>query len=175
VNYFLFCIGVLFPMTGHALPKTEIQFLFGEVQIRSATGEPLGSAVSLSRREITRSQKRIAERIIHIPTRGPVKEYETKLQVRGRKFTIHDNAGDLNGTGTFQGTPWAWKKWDYSAKTNHGRVKVSAATCAAGIHVEKTFYDPKGRVRLIYAEDWKPISRESFENLSSRLLPSPMS
>jgi hypothetical protein len=171
--YLLLVVPSGFAQTNSAPPEQTAYYL-GEVKMNSAAGQPYGSSISLVKRTLKPAENKIVELVLSLDAKQPAREYTTVFDVKGSKFTVKDEEGTFAGEGEFQGKAWAWEGWKYSVNMlgeRKGTLKAEDTFTGGALIVRKTFYSPDGQMRVIFAEDLKPISKEMYELLHPRLLP----
>jgi hypothetical protein len=159
------------PAPAPALPE-QITYLLGEVKITGPTGQPYGSTVSLVKRTMTPAENKIVEVVLSIEAKGAPLEFNTVFTLKDNKFTVKDDEKSFEGEGEFIGKPWNWTGWKYQVSmlgTRKGVVKAEDVLTETGLTVKKAFYSADGALRVNFSEDLKPISKEMYDLLHSKL------
>ena len=165
-------VPVTFAQTNSASPE-QITYFLGEVKMSSALGQPYGSSLSLVKRSLKPVENKIIELVLSLDSKQPAREYTTVFDVKGSKFTVKDEEGTFAGEGELLGKAWAWEGWKYSVNMlgeRKGTLKAEDTFTGSILIVKKTFYSPDGEVRIIFSEEFRPISKEMYEILHARLL-----
>jgi len=173
---FLFLLSGLLTSSAQNLPaaQEQVTYFLGEVKMSSPTGQPFGSSISLVKRTLKPAENKIVELVASIDPKEPTKEYTTIFDIKGSKFTVKDEEGTFAGEGELIGKAWEWTGWKYSVNLlgqRKGLLKAEDTLTTGNLTVKKSFCSPDGQVRVVFAEDLKPISREMYELLHAKLLP----
>ena len=165
------CLGVCYPQTSSP-PQEQAAYYFGEAKITSPTGQPFGSTLSLVKRILKPAENRIIEQVVFLDPRRPAEEHITVLDVKGSALSIKDEGGSFTGEGELQGKAWEWNSWKSNVKFTDGKgtLKSEDTLTGNGIQAKKWFYRPDGKVSAVITEELKPISKEAYELLRSKLL-----
>ncbi|HEX8265814.1 MAG TPA: hypothetical protein VF596_10435, partial [Pyrinomonadaceae bacterium] len=169
-------LGCLLTVSAQAIStaQEQVTYFLGEVKMSSPTGQPYGSSISLVKRTLIPAENKIVELVATVDAKEPTKEYTTIFNVKGSKFTVKDEEGTFAGEGEMIGKAWEWTGWKYSVNLlgqRKGLLKAEDTLTSNGLTVRKSFSSPDGQVRVVFAEDLKPISREMYELLRTKLLP----
>lgn len=151
----------------------QTNFYLGEVRMSSPTGQPYGVSLSLVKRTMVPAENKIIEVVMSIDPKDPPREYTTVIAVKDSKFTVKDDEGTFEGNGQLVGTPWRWKSWSYSVNMlgeRKGTLSAEDTLVNNGIIVKKSFYGPDKKLRVVFAEDLKPISKEVYDILRAKLV-----
>lgn len=148
-------------------------YYLGEVRMSLPSGQPAGTSVSLVKRTLLPADNRVVEVVATIDAAKPVREYTTVFDVTGARFRMKDEEGTFTGEGEFSGSPWEWTGWKYDVVMSgqKGRLQGDDVITPAGLSVRKSFSTTDGVVRMLFAEDLKPVSKAVYEVLRLRLLP----
>lgn len=165
------CLNVAYTQSNSA-PKEQAAYYFGEAKIVSPTGQPFSSTLSLVKRVLKPAEDRIIEQVVFLDPRRPAEEHITILDVKGSVLSIRDEGGSFTGEGQLQGKAWEWSGWKSSIKFTDGKgtLKSEDTLTVNGIQAKKWFYRPDGKVSAVITEELKPISKEAYELLRSKLL-----
>jgi hypothetical protein len=158
--------------TAPPAPPEQVAYFLGEVKMSSPTGQPYGSSVSLIKRTMTPAENKIVELVLSIDAKNPPAEYTTVFGVKDGKFTIKDEEKTMAGEGEFTGKPWNWTGWKYEVNmlgARKGMLKGDDTLSDTGLMVKKSFYTPDGQLRVNITEDLKPISKEMYDLLHTKL------
>jgi hypothetical protein len=173
---FLLLTVYILTASAQSLPVTQekVTYFLGEVKMSSPTGQIFGSSISLVKRTLKPAENKIIELVASVDAREPTREYTTIFEVKDSKFTVKDMEGTFAGEGEFIGQPWEWTGWKYSVNMlgqRKGQLKAEDTLTSGSLTVKKSFAGADGQVRVIFAEDLKPISKEMYELLHAKLLP----
>ncbi|MEO6392532.1 MAG: hypothetical protein ABIP75_11815 [Pyrinomonadaceae bacterium] len=139
----------------------------------SPAGQPYGSSVSLVKRTLMPAESKIIELVASIDARGPVKEYTTIFEIKGAAFTVKDQEGTFAGSGELIGAAWDWSGWKYNVNMlgdNKGTLTAEDTFANGTLMVKKSFSGPDGKMRVLFSEELKPISKAMYELLHAKLL-----
>lgn len=151
----------------------QTKYYLGEVKMSSPTGQPYGSSLSLVKRTVMPAENKIVEIVTSIDPNGAAQEFTTVIAVKNSNFTVKDNEGTFDGTGAFIGTPWRWSRWKYSVNMigeRKGTLIAEDRIINGAIVVKKSFYSPDKQLRVMFAEDLRPVGKEVYEILHKKLL-----
>ena len=163
-------VGLVFVISClNAVASTS--YLLGEIKIVSAAGKDHGKSLSLSKRTMDPKAQAIIEEVVHVTSQGEVKEYLTVMKVNGSRFTMKDGEDTYRGEGELTGKPWQWTKWKAKATfiDGTGGFRTQHHLVPGGILVKKEFFDPHGKLRLKFTEDFKFISQEAYDIIHGKL------
>ena len=165
------CLSAGFSQTNTG-PQEQMAYYFGEAKITSPTGQPFGSTLSLVKRVLKPSESKIIEQVVFLDPRRPAEEHVTILEVKGSALSIRDEGGSFTGEGELQGKAWEWNGWKSNIKFTDGKGTLKSEDKVAGdaILAKKWFYRPDGKVSAVITEELKPVSKEAYELLRSKLL-----
>ena len=174
LNLFLLlalCSEVSFAQAGPA-SQEQSAYYFGEAKITSPTGQVFGNTLSVVKRTLKPAENKIIEQVIFLDPRRPPEEHITVLEVKGSKFTLRDDSGTFTGEGELTGKAWEWSGWVSNVKFTDGKGTLKSEDTLANnvITAKKTFFRPDGKPSALIVEELKPISKEAFELLRSKLL-----
>lgn len=159
------------PAPGPAPPE-QVAYFLGEVKMSGPTGQPYGSSVSLVKRTVMPAENKIVEIVLSLDAKGMAQEYTTVLAVKDTKFTLKDEEKTFEGEGEYTGKPWAWTGWKYQVNLigeRKGVLKAEDVLTETGIQVKKAYYSPDSQLRVNFSEDLKPISKEMYDLLHTKL------
>jgi hypothetical protein len=171
LNLFLLPALSSFAQTGPA-SQEQAAYYFGEAKITSPTGQVFGTTLSVVKRILKPAENRIIEQVVFLDPRRPPEEHITVLDVKGSKFTLRDDSGTFTGEGDLTGKAWEWSGWVSNIKFTDGKGTLKSEDTLTNnvITAKKTFYRPDGKPSALIVEELKPISKEAFELLRSKLL-----
>lgn len=167
-----FVVTVLVPAWALAAPPEKLYYL-AEVKLSSATGEPLGSQVILLEKISDRDNSTIIERALVVEANGKVEERTMHLAVKDdNTFTLHDDAGKVEGGGKLFGPPWKWTYFKATFKATNG-VVIDDENFLADDSVgsaRKKLTGPDGKVIMYMDMSGKSITPKTFEILRAGLV-----
>jgi len=175
ISTLLFLLSIVpaaFAQTNSAPPEQTAYYL-GEVKMNSASGQPYGSSISLAKRTLKPAENKIVELVLTVDSKQPAREYTTVFNVTGSKFTVKDEEGTFAGEGELLGKAWEWEGLKFSVNMlgeRKGTLKAEDTFVGGKLTARKSFYSPDGQLRVVFSEDFQPISKEMYEILHTKLL-----
>jgi hypothetical protein len=161
----------LVPASAPASPPEKMYFL-GEVKLSSATGQPMGSQVTLVEKTHDHDHATIIERAIVVHASGKVEEWTMRLAVKDdNTFTLSDDARTVEGGGTLFGPPWKWTYFKGTFKSKNG-VQIEDENFMADDSIgtaRKKVIGPDGKVLMYMDMSLKSITPMTFEILRAGL------
>jgi hypothetical protein len=154
--------------------QEQVMYLLGEVKMSSPQRQSYGSSISLVKRTLKPAENKIVEQVLSVDARQAAQEYTTVFVVKDGKFTVKDDEKTFEGEGELTGKAWNWTGWKYSVNLigeRKGKLTAEDVLTESGLTVKKSFYSPDGALRVVFAEDLKPVSKEMYEILRAKLLP----
>jgi len=157
-------------------PAPKPTYYLGESRVMTADGKPLGSLVSLVRREVKPAESKIVETVLMVSSRPgePIKEYVAVFSVAGSTFTVKEQGGAFAGDGDLVGKPWEWTAWNSTSKIPGpygGTLRSRDRLTERGMAVTKELFGGDGALRIKFAEDYASIEGATYELLHAKLLP----
>jgi hypothetical protein len=161
--------------SSEAAPRAEDDtFHFvGEVKLSAPDGKSMGTQAILVRKVHDRQKSTIIERAIVVSPNGKVEDNTMRLAVKDdNTFTIADEAGTVDGSGTLFGPPWKWTYFKGTFKHKSGVVieDENFMTDDSIITARKKVSGPDGKAIMYMEMSLKGITPRTFEILAAGLL-----
>jgi hypothetical protein len=152
--------------------EREVFYYLGEVKLSSATGQSLGSQVMLFEKIHEPAQSKMIERAVVVQPDGKTQEFTMYLTVKGNHFTLADDKGKVEGSGTLFGPAWKWTYFKAAYRADNG-VQIEdenfMADDSAGC-ARKKITGPDGKVLMYMDMTLKAITPKTFEILKTGLM-----
>jgi hypothetical protein len=178
IKLVVFSVALVFLTSGvfaqtTTVAQEQVTYFLGEVKMSSPAGQPYGSSISLVKRTLKPAENKIVEQVLSVDARQAAQEYTTVFVVKDGKFTVRDDEKTFEGEGELMGKAWSWTGWKYSVNMigeRKGKLTAEDVLTESGLTVKKSFYSPDGALRVVFAEELKPITKEMYEILRAKLL-----
>jgi hypothetical protein len=153
--------------------QEQVAYFLGEVTLTTPAGQLLGNSLSLIKRILMPAEGKIVEIVASIDPAKPTREFTTIFELTGSRFVMKDAEGTFTGEGDLTGVAWEWTGWKYEVEftgARRGRLKGEDVLGPGGLTVKKSFATPDGVVRMLFAEDLKPVSKGTYDILRAKVL-----
>lgn len=164
------CLTALFAF-GCAAAEPQVTFYLIEAGMRTASGRDLPGSLSLVKRTVDPDKGQIDEAVISARAGGAAQEFVTRLQLKGSKATISCVNCEMSGEGEFEGQPWHWDQFHFTANIPQaGRVEGHDKFTPEGMSAVKKMFGPDGKPTVVIEESGRIIKESTYEILRARLL-----
>ena len=175
IQMFMLAVGVAFASAIAIATEPTKHHYVGEVKLSSADGKSIGSQVILFEKTHDPDHSRMVEAAVVIHPDGKVEEHVMRVSVSGNEFTLRDDAGTVEGTGTLSGQAWQWTYFKAKYKSKNG-VEIEDENFMAddsAITARKKVSGPDGKVFMHMDMTLKAITPKTHEILRAGLTKKP--
>lgn len=147
-------------------PPDECICYRGTSELHLPGGRNAPGGASVVRRTVSAARGVITEEVVApAGPGGGTREFVVDMTVNGDKLTLAERSNAFVGSGTLEGSAWAWNAWTTESILPAGtRVTSRDTRTADTLTAEKQVFAPDGTAQLSITETYQRISNDEFES-----------